>query len=47
MEKASYEELENKLKKAEQEIIRLKKENSSLQAKILEIQFMIKKYIMD
>lgn len=46
MDKPTYEELEAQFKKAKEEIERLVKENASLQAKILEMQFMIKKYIM-
>ena len=46
MDKPSYEELEAQLKKAKEENEKLVKENSALQAKILEMQFMIKKYIM-
>ncbi len=46
MEKPSYEELQVQLKKAQEEIERLKNENSALQAKLLEVQWMINKYIM-
>ena len=46
MDKLSYEELLRELEKAKQEIERLKNENSALQAKILEMKWMINKYIM-
>ena len=46
MEKQSYEDLLIKLKKAQDEIDRLKKENAALQAKLLEMQWMINNYIM-
>lgn len=47
MDKPSFEELILKLKKLEEENERLKKENSDLQSKIFEMQFVIKKYIID
>ena len=46
MEKISYEELEEHLKQVNEENKRLIKEVSTLQAKLYEMQFMIKKYIM-
>ena len=47
MENLFYEEIAKKLIEAQQEIDSLKNENAQLQAKILELQWMIKKYIID
>lgn len=46
MEKPTYKELQTQFKEFKEEKDRLMKENSSLQAKLYEMQFMIKKYIM-
>ena len=47
MDTPSYEELSEQLKKAQKEIDKLRKENAQLKAKILEMQWMIKKYIVE
>ena len=47
MNEPTYEELKKMYQTALTEIERLKMENSKLQAKVLEMQWMIKKYIMN
>lgn len=47
MDTPSYEELSEQLKKAQKEIDKLRDENAQLKAKILEMQWMIKKYIVE
>ena len=46
MEKPSYEEMEKIIQKLKEENEKIVNENAQLQAKILEMQFMIKNYII-